>query len=112
MIDKNKKDLTPSERMAICRSCIYFERKFARCSQCNCWMNVKTQKPDESCPLEKWQDLKMDNEKKRITDPAERMKICKQCEYLTSQFARCKICGCFMAIKTKIPMTKCPDGRW
>jgi len=54
----------------------------------------------------------MDNEKKRITDPAERMKICKQCEYLTSQFARCKICGCFMAIKTKIPMTKCPDGRW
>ncbi|MFZ9315662.1 MAG: hypothetical protein ACO236_00095 [Candidatus Nanopelagicaceae bacterium] len=40
------------------------------------------------------------------------MEICKKCEYLTSHLARCKLCGCFMAVKTKIPMTKCPDGRW
>ena len=53
MIEKHN-NLTPSERMAICRKCIYYDRKYSHCSQCNCWMNVKTQNPDESCPINKW----------------------------------------------------------
>lgn len=56
-----------------------------------------------------------------------RMAICKQCEHLEGNGAlcKCKICGCFMNVKTKLLfdpvesvknkeklLTVCPKGKW
>lgn len=38
-----------------------------------------------------------------------RWDICKKCEQLTSLTKQCKICGCFMKLKTKIKGVTCPD---
>lgn len=40
-----------------------------------------------------------------------RMDICKKCDRL-DRFKRCKECGCFMVIKTKIKTAKCPLKKW
>lgn len=41
----------------------------------------------------------------------ERLAICKSCEYLhQTQF--CKLCGCFMPVKTYIPISECPKKKW
>ena len=43
--------------------------------------------------------------------PKERMAICYDCEKLNK--ARfCKVCKCFMPIKTKIDFLHCPDKKW
>jgi len=39
-----------------------------------------------------------------------RMKICNTCPHYNAP--RCKLCGCFMIAKTKIPQAKCPAGKW
>ena len=39
-----------------------------------------------------------------------RMKICNTCPHYSPP--RCKLCGCFMIAKTKIPQAKCPAGKW
>jgi len=39
-----------------------------------------------------------------------RMKICTTCPHYAAP--RCKLCGCFMIAKTKIPQAKCPAGKW
>ena len=39
-----------------------------------------------------------------------RMKICNTCPHYAAP--RCKLCGCFMIAKTKIPQAKCPAGKW
>ena len=39
-----------------------------------------------------------------------RMKICNTCPNYAAP--RCKLCGCFMIAKTKIPQAKCPAGKW
>jgi len=39
-----------------------------------------------------------------------RMKICNTCPHYDAP--RCKLCGCFMIAKTKIPQAKCPAGKW
>lgn len=41
----------------------------------------------------------------------ERMDICKECVFFTKQ-KFCKVCGCFMPIKTRIPFMKCPMKKW
>jgi hypothetical protein len=43
---------------------------------------------------------------------AERMKICKQCENLGNPLPFCKICKCFMPLKTRVPIAHCPIGKW
>jgi|9_EtaG_2_1085328.scaffolds.fasta_scaffold02821_8 hypothetical protein len=48
----------------------------------------------------------------RISDPATRYKICKQCEHFVSFTKQCKICFCFMKIKTKFKEFKCPIKKW
>jgi len=47
-----------------------------------------------------------------IVDSEQRLKICEGCEYFQKRLARCKVCGCFMKIKTKIPFADCPEGKW
>ena len=49
-----------------------------------------------------------------IYDQAElkkRWDLCKGCEFLTES-DRCTKCGCFMAVKHKISLAKCPIGKW
>lgn len=38
--------------------------------------------------------------------------ICKSCEYFRKMMKTCKICNCFMPLKTKLKNAKCPKGKW
>ena len=40
-----------------------------------------------------------------------RWDICMDCEFLHKQ-NRCKKCGCFMKVKTKISIASCPIRKW
>lgn len=42
----------------------------------------------------------------------ERLAICEKCPYFRKQFRSCKLCGCFMDLKTTLKKAKCPDNRW
>lgn len=52
------------------------------------------------------------------TKPAEeetsnaRFDICLQCPELIKLSGQCKKCGCFMKLKTKLEIAKCPIGKW
>jgi membrane protease subunit (stomatin/prohibitin family) len=41
----------------------------------------------------------------------QRMEICKSCPSLIAM-NRCKECGCFMDVKTKLARFSCPLGKW
>ena len=40
-----------------------------------------------------------------------RWDLCSSCEFLTED-NRCQKCNCFMAVKHKLKMAKCPAGKW
>ena len=39
-----------------------------------------------------------------------RWDICSSCEFLKDD--KCEKCGCFMKVKHKLAMAKCPEGKW
>ena len=39
----------------------------------------------------------------------ERYNICLECDNLRKTIKICKLCGCFMPAKTKLPWAECPD---
>ena len=41
---------------------------------------------------------------------ARRLDICGRCELLRG--TRCGRCGCFVALKARLPRERCPLGRW
>lgn len=41
-----------------------------------------------------------------------RMQICSECKVFDKEFARCKICGCFMKLKIRLEISSCPIGKW
>jgi hypothetical protein len=41
-----------------------------------------------------------------------RLATCRQCPELVPVVDQCKRCGCFMALKTTIKISKCPLGKW
>ena len=43
---------------------------------------------------------------------AERLEICKTCEFFRARFNQCSKCGCFMNIKTTLKKATCPVGKW
>lgn len=43
---------------------------------------------------------------------ARRLKHCEACEHCCKPVMKCEKCGCFMLIKAKLAMAKCPVGRW
>ena len=43
---------------------------------------------------------------------AVRYPICKDCERFDSMLKLCKECGCFMPMKTLIPISSCPVQKW
>ena len=40
-----------------------------------------------------------------------RLQHCRQCEFI-NDLLQCQQCGCFMIIKTRIPQSSCPIGKW
>jgi hypothetical protein len=47
-----------------------------------------------------------------LLSPQERIKICEGCEEFFKPTRQCKICWCFMDIKTKMKNKTCPAGKW
>lgn len=41
-----------------------------------------------------------------------RYQICQSCEKLYKPTNTCKVCGCFMKVKTWMPNQSCPIGKW
>jgi len=41
-----------------------------------------------------------------------RMDICRSCEYLYTKTDTCKLCGCFMGVKTWMATQECPKKKW
>ena len=39
-----------------------------------------------------------------------RLAVCHKCDKWTG--TSCKVCGCFVKLKVKIPQEKCPEGKW
>jgi len=65
-----------------------------------------TQRTDVLGTLEK-AGLKLDETKRN-----ERFDICLSCPELYQPTKACKVCGCFMQIKTYMPNQSCPLGKW
>ena len=42
----------------------------------------------------------------------ERLSICEDCDTYKASTRQCKECGCFMKVKTRIPSSQCPLGKW
>jgi len=42
----------------------------------------------------------------------ERLHICAACPHYNAKLHRCRLCGCYMQLKARIPYAKCPDGLW
>jgi hypothetical protein len=40
----------------------------------------------------------------------QRLDICRSCSYY--QKSKCKLCGCFMPLKTRIKEISCPINKW
>mgnify|MGYP003626756429 FL=1 len=51
-------------------------------------------------------------EKKPLLTPKQRITICEGCDKFFSPTRQCKVCFCFMDIKTKIKSKTCPKGKW
>ena len=42
----------------------------------------------------------------------ERMKLCAQCPEFTKLTKQCKLCGCYMELKTRLLEAHCPKDLW
>lgn len=42
----------------------------------------------------------------------DRYKTCEECPKFTPLTKQCKMCGCFMHLKTKLLHAECPMGKW
>lgn len=47
----------------------------------------------------------------RLPFATQRIKICADCEHFT-ETKFCNQCGCYMPLKTIIPLSKCPILKW
>lgn len=41
-----------------------------------------------------------------------RIEICKACEFFMRHQDRCSKCGCYMNIKARLKVSKCPVSKW
>lgn len=42
----------------------------------------------------------------------ERMKVCVECEHFARFSTQCRLCWCFLDLKTKVLNAECPAGHW
>ena len=62
----------------------------------------------------------MDTARRLVTDPSrvtnevkqERLAICANCEHFNAPTKQCKVCGCFMELKTGFANMRCPKNYW
>jgi hypothetical protein len=47
-----------AQRMAICRECPFFN-SIGQCTECHCFMALKTKLPNASCPQHKWGQVRV-----------------------------------------------------
>ena len=43
---------------------------------------------------------------------SKRISLCLGCEFLIQNSERCIKCGCYMNMKTRLQVSKCPVGKW
>lgn len=41
-----------------------------------------------------------------------RLGICNGCEWFDKRLAKCRRCGCFMKLKTRLEKAQCPERKW
>jgi rRNA maturation protein Nop10 len=63
-------------------------------------------------PARPWDLLnpKIENVPEKVRQ--ERYSICESCEMFNTVTKTCVSCGCFMALKTKLPHAFCPKNKW
>jgi hypothetical protein len=66
---------------------------------------------DENKDVTPW-DLFNGSLKASEEKAAERLAICKGCEFFRKGNQTCKKCGCFMKLKSTIDRASCPVGKW
>lgn len=52
-------EVVAAERLAICKECPLFISSTKQCSECKCFMDLKTKLPNAECPLHKWGQVKV-----------------------------------------------------
>lgn len=53
-----EKDIA-QERLAICKGCDHYIEATTQCTQCGCIMTAKSKLPNASCPLLKWDQVRI-----------------------------------------------------
>lgn len=43
---------------------------------------------------------------------AERVKLCETCDEFARVSRQCKVCWCFIDLKTKVAEAECPQAKW
>lgn len=54
-------------------------------------------------------------DQKQMTYDKVRLLACQFCPHMRKiplAGPQCRLCGCFMKVKTKLPDATCPDNRW
>lgn len=46
------------KRLEICRACEYYDEKQVRCRKCGCFLTHKVKFTIDSCPLDKWREIR------------------------------------------------------
>lgn len=41
-----------------------------------------------------------------------RISLCESCPEFLGLTRQCRVCGCFMDLKTQLPHADCPVGKW
>ena len=41
-----------------------------------------------------------------------RVNICEKCEFVLKSTRQCKVCWCFIDLKTKLVDSECPEKKW
>ena len=52
-------DTIAEERMSICNGCEMLIQATKTCKDCGCFMSAKTKLPNASCPLNKWDQVRV-----------------------------------------------------
>ena len=56
--------------------------------------------------------LRINSQKISAEDAEARYTICVTCPFFQKKTKQCLKCGCFMIMKTKLDLAKCPIGKW
>ena len=52
--NEQNQQLSPRDRITICKQCPMYDSIFGRCKDCGCFLRAKVQLAGEECPQGKW----------------------------------------------------------